>query len=245
LHNYRITPHATTGVAPAVLLFKRPVRNKLPQANHADPVAEIIRKCDYPQNSKIKAHADSKTYVKPCTIPPGETVLVKRPFSVSKGRSVYDPTPMTILSLRVVVPALQLTKGAYKSRRLWPQVWMLLNLCGRRLWQFPMTKLTCRAQAVLWNSCFLSRESATIAQIYQEVNPPENSGLMVWVQARTVHHNGVTVKLKVFAFGLNICFCLTLISDERLRPVNSHRVNLICLRAVYFNHCFIHCIEIF
>jgi len=98
-----MTPHATTGVAPAVLLFKRPVRNKLPQANHADPVAEIVRECDYPQKSKIKAHADSKTYVKPCTIPPGETVLVKRPFSVSKGRSVYDPTPMTILSLRVVV----------------------------------------------------------------------------------------------------------------------------------------------
>ena len=98
LRNYRTTPHATTGVAPAVLLFKRPVRNKLPQANHADPVAEIVRERDSSQKSKIKAHADSKAYVKPCTISPGETVLVKRPFSVSKGRSVYDPTPMTVVS---------------------------------------------------------------------------------------------------------------------------------------------------
>ena len=41
LRNYR-----TTGVAPAVLLLKRPVRNKLPQANHIDPVTEIVRERD-------------------------------------------------------------------------------------------------------------------------------------------------------------------------------------------------------
>ena len=39
LRNYRTTLHATTGVAPAVLLLKRPVRNRLPQANHIDPVS--------------------------------------------------------------------------------------------------------------------------------------------------------------------------------------------------------------
>ena len=78
----RTTPHATTGVAPAVLLLKRPVRNKLPQANNIYPVAEIVRERDSSQKFKIKAHADCKSYVKPCTISPGETVLVKRPFSV-------------------------------------------------------------------------------------------------------------------------------------------------------------------
>ena len=39
LRNYCTTPHATTSVAPAVLLLKRPVHNKLPQANHIDPVS--------------------------------------------------------------------------------------------------------------------------------------------------------------------------------------------------------------
>ena len=97
LCNYRTTPHATTGVAPAVLLLKRSLRNKLPQANHIDPVAEIVRERDSSQKSKIKAHANCKSYVKPCTISPGETVLVKRPFSVSKGGTVYDPTPMTVV----------------------------------------------------------------------------------------------------------------------------------------------------
>ena len=98
LRNYRTTPHATTGVAPAVLLLKRPVRNKLPQPNHIDPVAEIVRERDSSQKLKMKAHADNKAYVKPCNISPGDAVLVKRPFSVSKGGTVYDHTPMTVVS---------------------------------------------------------------------------------------------------------------------------------------------------
>ena len=57
-------------VAPAVLLLKRPVRNKLPQANHIDPVSEIIRERASSQKSKIKLYADNKAYVKPCTISP-------------------------------------------------------------------------------------------------------------------------------------------------------------------------------
>ena len=96
--NYRTTLHATTGVAPAVLLLKRPVRNKLPQANHIDPVSEIIRERASSQKSKIKLYADNKAYVKPCTISPGQNVLVKRPFSVSKGGTVYDPIPLTVVN---------------------------------------------------------------------------------------------------------------------------------------------------
>ena len=98
LRNYCTTPHATTGVAPAVLLLKRPVRNKLPQVNHIDPVAEIVRERDSSQKLKMKARADNKANVKPCNISLGEAVLVKSPFSVSKGGTVYGPTPMTVVS---------------------------------------------------------------------------------------------------------------------------------------------------
>ena len=52
LRNYRTKPHATNGVAPAVLLLKRPVRNKLPQANHIDPVAEIVREATPHRSSR-------------------------------------------------------------------------------------------------------------------------------------------------------------------------------------------------
>ena len=46
----------------------------------------------------MKAHADNKAYVKPCNISPCEAVLVKRPYSVSKGGTVFDPIPMTVVS---------------------------------------------------------------------------------------------------------------------------------------------------
>ena len=59
LRNYRTTPHATTGVSPATLLLKRPVRNKLSQPNHIDSVAEIVRERDSSQKLKMKADADA------------------------------------------------------------------------------------------------------------------------------------------------------------------------------------------
>ena len=46
----------------------------------------------------MKAHADNKAYVKPCNVSPGEAVLVKRPYSVSKGGTAYDPIPLTVVS---------------------------------------------------------------------------------------------------------------------------------------------------
>ena len=87
LRNCRTTPHATTGVSPAVLLLKRPVRDKLPQPNHIDPVAEIVRERDSSPKLKMKAHADNQAYVKPCNISRDDAVLVKRPS-----------TPMTVVS---------------------------------------------------------------------------------------------------------------------------------------------------
>ena len=100
LRNYRTTPQATTGVAPTVLLLKWPVRSKLPQVNHIDLVAEIVCEHNSSQKLKKKAPVDNKAFVKPCNISPGEAVLVKSPFSVSKGGTVYDPTPITIVSMK-------------------------------------------------------------------------------------------------------------------------------------------------
>ena len=100
LRNYRTTPHTTTGVAPSVLLMKRAVRNKIPQANNVDPVSEIIRKRDSSQKMKIKAYADKKCYVKPSEINLGDSVLVKRPFTMSKGSTVYNPNPMTVVKTK-------------------------------------------------------------------------------------------------------------------------------------------------
>ena len=97
LRNYRITPQATTDITPATLLLKRAVHNKLPQVNNADPVAEIVRKHDSSKKLKIKAHADSKCYVKPCDVNLREGVLVKRPFTASKSATAHDPIQVTVM----------------------------------------------------------------------------------------------------------------------------------------------------
>ena len=98
LRSYRSTPHLTTGVAPSVLLLGRATRNKLPQIKSLDPVAEIIRRKDSSQKQKIKAYADNKSYVTPCTIRPGESVLVKKSYTASKSDLPYNSTPMTVVS---------------------------------------------------------------------------------------------------------------------------------------------------
>ncbi len=89
LRNYRTTPHTTTGVAPSVLLMKRAVCSKIPQTENTDPISEVIHKHDLLPKAKIKAYADSKCYVKPCNITPGDTVLVKRHLQrVKKCQSI-------------------------------------------------------------------------------------------------------------------------------------------------------------
>ena len=98
LRNYRTTPHSTTGVAPATLFLRRVVRNKVPQSTCADQIAEIVRKRDVEQKSKMKYHADRKRYVKSCDLDVGELVLVKRPFTASKAHAPYKSRPMTIVA---------------------------------------------------------------------------------------------------------------------------------------------------
>jgi hypothetical protein len=72
----------------------------IPQANNVDPVSKVIRKRDLSQKVKIKAYANKKWYVKPSDINLGDSVLVKRPFTMSKGSTVYDPNSMTVVKTK-------------------------------------------------------------------------------------------------------------------------------------------------
>ena len=97
LSNNRTTHHQTTDVAPEILLLKRPVCNKLPRDDHVDPVSGIVHERDSSHKFKFKVHANRRAYVKSSAISPGETVLVRRPFTASKGVTVYDPTLLTVV----------------------------------------------------------------------------------------------------------------------------------------------------
>ena len=80
--------------------MERAVRNTIPQANNVDPVSEKFRMRDSSQKMKIKAYANTKCYVKPSDINLGDSVLVKRPFTISKGSTAYNPNTMTVVKTK-------------------------------------------------------------------------------------------------------------------------------------------------
>ena len=95
LCDYRTSPHETTGITTAILLFKRTVHNKIPQIANTDPIAEIVRLRDT-KRKKMKNHADNKSYVKPNNFDIGDHMLVKRPFNMAKGNTPFECIPLIV-----------------------------------------------------------------------------------------------------------------------------------------------------
>jgi hypothetical protein len=92
---YRATPHSTTGVAPATLLFGRDITTKLPSLNPTWQNDDLRAK-DHMEKEKMKKYADQKSYVKPCELRVGDNVLIKN-VGVSKSQGPYDSQPLTIV----------------------------------------------------------------------------------------------------------------------------------------------------
>ena len=74
---YRSTPHTTTGMNPAELLFGRKMRTKLPELRE-EVIASEVRDRDNGMKAKAKVYADKKRNGKESDIGPGDKVLVKR-----------------------------------------------------------------------------------------------------------------------------------------------------------------------
>lgn len=104
LLNYRSTPHCTTGVSPASLLFKRPIRNKLPSfANLTPPTKDKADQDamtrDQNQKQKMKQYADERNHAKEMKLQVGDTVLVKQ-RKETKLSTPYDSQPYSIVEIK-------------------------------------------------------------------------------------------------------------------------------------------------
>ena len=100
LRNYRATPHCTTGVAPATLLFNRPIRTKLPEISFRveDEAGNNVRNRDAERKTVMKNYADNKSYVKPSTLQVGDTVLVRTSTSgMKKSQPPYEMKPLQVV----------------------------------------------------------------------------------------------------------------------------------------------------
>ncbi|XP_053389229.1 uncharacterized protein K02A2.6-like [Mercenaria mercenaria] len=75
---YRSTPHTTTGVSPAEMLFRRKIRTKSPEISDYDQQDQEIRDRDSEEKEKEKIYAEERRNVRDCDIHDGDLVLVKQ-----------------------------------------------------------------------------------------------------------------------------------------------------------------------
>ncbi|CAB4030060.1 uncharacterized protein K02A2.6-like [Paramuricea clavata] len=106
LLNYRTTAHCTTGKSPAVLLFGREIRTKLPSLNTSrspastSPVVDpAILERDRCQKAKMKKYADEKRRAAPSNIKRGDKVLLKQERK-NKLSTKYDPDPYIVIGTK-------------------------------------------------------------------------------------------------------------------------------------------------
>ena len=94
----RATPHPSTGVAPAELLYGRLYKTRLPDMR-TDPASsrpDILQARERDRKAKIKqkGYKDAKSNVRPHNIQEGDKVLLGR--KQTKLTSPYDPAPYTV-----------------------------------------------------------------------------------------------------------------------------------------------------
>ena len=93
---YRSTPHSTTGVSPAELLFCRKVRTKLPELREESTESEM-RDRDSEMKAKAKQYADKKRNVQESDLTPGDKVLVKQERR-NKLSTPFAPEPYAVVT---------------------------------------------------------------------------------------------------------------------------------------------------
>lgn len=102
LLNYRCTPHTTTNVAPAELLFGRTIKGRLPHVEHTINIQatrdQAIAK-DAQAKMRMKTYADARRHAQPSTIQIGDKVLVKQPRA-NKLSTGFDNQPRRVTHVK-------------------------------------------------------------------------------------------------------------------------------------------------
>ena len=93
---YRATPHTTTGVSPAELLFGRKMRTKLPDIQEAER-AEEFKDRDAEMKMKAKLYADERRHAEDAHLNPGDKVLIKQNRE-NKLTTTFAKQPYQVIS---------------------------------------------------------------------------------------------------------------------------------------------------
>ncbi|XP_062578034.1 uncharacterized protein K02A2.6-like [Saccostrea cucullata] len=98
LFAYRTTPHTTTGVPPAELMFRRKLRTKLPQVENLqeNDYDEGVRDKDAYSKYRNKIYIDEKRDAQECDLELGDSVLLKK-ATKDKMDTPYHVEPYTLV----------------------------------------------------------------------------------------------------------------------------------------------------
>lgn len=99
LLSYRATPHSSTNLPPAKILFGRNLKTKLPEHHSMQttqaPDDTMIRQNDTSAKARMKAYADKKCFVRPSSIKIDDNVLVKDTTKI-RPSTPYEPKPYIV-----------------------------------------------------------------------------------------------------------------------------------------------------
>ena len=106
LFAYRTTPHCTTRMSPAELLFKWKLRTKLPSAAQIPEFDSIIspsgsrlseiRATDMMNKQRNKRYVDTKRRAQVLDVEPGDQVLLENHQKLSKSTPTYEINPYEV-----------------------------------------------------------------------------------------------------------------------------------------------------
>ena len=114
---YRTTPHSSTGVTPAFLMFGRELRTKLPELRSDKSILdESIRDRDWNQKLAGKMYADKQRHAANNTVSPGDKVLLKNTKFPGKLAPNFEPKPYTVQIKEGKELTLKSLEGAVQRR---------------------------------------------------------------------------------------------------------------------------------
>jgi hypothetical protein len=99
LRNFRATPHSSTGIAPATLLFGREVRTRLPEMPPKARNDLVVRSKDQKSKAKMKDNAEKGRHFNKKPICTGDFVLLKRDGNMSTHKTPYYTEPYEVIKV--------------------------------------------------------------------------------------------------------------------------------------------------
>ena len=123
LRAYRDTPHSTTGVAPAALMFGRTTSSRLPKLDEVKQSKEELalkaERCDASNKAKAKASADKRRGARRIKFKVGDMVVEKQKRT-DKYKTNYAMAPLVVVNVKgSMVTVKSRTTGRERNRNRW------------------------------------------------------------------------------------------------------------------------------